>query len=216
MTVPHRAQNPVAAAAAIGPATIVAAWAVMLRRMARNRTIRLGRQLPEALMLMSRSLRAGHPITAALWLVAREMPAPLGSEFAIVFHEMTYGLDLRDSLANLCGRVESRELRYMAVAVSIQHSTGGNLAELLDTLAAVLRDIERLHRKIKALSAEGRLSATVLSALPFIVTLGIGLVAPGYYGDVIHDPTFQMILGSAGASMVLGMVTMSHMVNFRF
>lgn len=188
---------------------------LVLQRMAARRVARFAEQLPEALAMMARSLRAGHPINAALGLVAREMPDPLGGEFVIVFDEMTYGLDLREALGNLCQRIDGRELRYMAVAISIQQGSGGNLAELLDTLARVLRDISRMHRKVRALSAEGRLSAAVLSILPFCVAFGIAALAPGYYDGVVADPPFLAVLAAGGAGIVIGIAMMAKMVNFR-
>lgn len=199
-----------------GPLAVVAGWGGMLYRMGVRRTNRFNEQLPEALILMSRSLRVGHPLSAALSLVAREMPDPLGSELGMVFDEMTYGLDLREALTSLCGRVEGRALRYMAVAISIQYSTGGNLAELLDRLAVVLRDIDRMHRKVKALSAESRLSATILSILPFAVAFGIGIASPGYFDTVMTDPPFRAALWAAFGGIVMGVLIMIRMVNFRF
>lgn len=203
-------------AVGLGPLVAVAGWVGALYRLGVRRANRFNEQLPEALSLMARSLRVGHPISAALALVAREMPDPLGSELGMVFDEMTYGLDLGEALDNLCGRVEGRALRYMTVAISIQNSTGGNLAELLVRLANVLRDIDRMHRKVKALSAEARLSATILSVLPFAVAVGIAMVAPGYYQPVLADPPFLALLWAAGGGMALGVIIMIRMVNFRF
>lgn len=192
------------------------AWGLVLGKMGAARTQRFDAQLPEALALISRSLRVGHPLTAALALVAREMPDPLGSEFGMVFDEMTYGLELREALANLCRRVESQPLRYMAVAVSVQYSTGGNLAELLDRLAGVLRDVERMGRKVKALSAEARLSATILSILPVGVAVGLSVVVPGYFDDVLGDPPFRWVLFGGFGGVVLGIAVMIRMIRFRF
>jgi tight adherence protein B len=199
-----------------GPVGAVVVWVLVLRRLARRRNARFAEQFPKALTLISRSLRAGHPLSTALSLVAREMPDPLGSEFGMVFDEMTYGQDLRGALANLCRRVDGRELRYMAVAISIQQSTGGNLAQLLDSLAGVLHEVERMHRKVRALSAEGRLSALVLSVLPFAVAFGIALLAPGYYDEVFRDRPFLIVLCLGGAGIGLGILMMVRMVNFRF
>jgi tight adherence protein B len=204
-----------AVAVAAGLTAGIGGPVLVLARMAARRVGRFAEQLPEALAMIARSLRAGHPINAALGLVAREMPEPLGGEFAIVFDEMTYGLDLREALANLCQRIDGRELRYMAVAISIQQSSGGNLAELLDTLARVLRDIGRMHRKVRALSAEGRLSAAVLSILPFGVALGIAALAPGYYDGVLADPPFLAVLAAGGGGILVGIAMMAKMVNFR-
>jgi tight adherence protein B len=176
---------------------------------------KFGEQLPDALDVMVRSLRAGHPVSAAMNLVTREMPDPIGTEFGIAVDEMTYGLDLRDALENLGDRVKVKDFQYVVVSISIQHDTGGNLAEVLAGLSKVIRDRYKLFRKIRALSGEGRMSALVLSVLPFITFTVIFTLSPGYYKSAWGDPLFMPIaVGGAGA-MLFGIFVMYRMVNFR-
>ncbi len=123
-------------------------------------------QLPDALDIMVRSLQAGHPVSAAMTLVTKEMPDPIGTEFGIAVDEMTYGLELRDALANLGDRVDVEDYQYVVVSINIQHETGGNLAEVLHGLSTVIRASFRMFLKIKAISSEGRMSAKILAILP--------------------------------------------------
>ncbi|MBF0335714.1 MAG: type II secretion system F family protein [Alphaproteobacteria bacterium] len=188
---------------------------LILAMAARRRLRAFARQLPEAIEMVVRSLRAGHPVATAIAMVAREMPDPIGSEFGLAYDEMTYGLDLREALDNLALRVPVDELRYLVVAVRIQFGTGGNLAEVLSGLSRVIRDRERMHGRIKALSAEGKLSAMILIALPFVVVGAVAVFSPGYYLAVKDDPLFLPLIGSGLGSMVLGAVMMNRMVGFR-
>jgi len=186
-------------------------------RIARSRRIaRFESQLPDGLDVMVRSLRAGHPIPVSLSMVAREMPDPVGSEFGMVFDEMTYGLDTETAMANMQARVGHSDLALVVVAVSIQSKTGGNLAEILSGLSSVLRERFRMRRKVKALSAEGRISAIALSILPFIVAGALFVIAPVYYTAVWDDPVFMPITIFAGFLLVMGDYIMYRMVNFRF
>lgn len=172
-------------------------------------------QLPETLDIIVRSLKAGHPISTALGVVAQELPDPIGSEFGIAVDEMTYGLDLRDALANLAVRAPTEELQYVVVCIEVQHDTGGNLAEILERLSVVIRDRFRMAKKIRALSGEGRVSAIVLCVLPFITGGAILLLNPGFYTNVADDPLFWPGMGIAGAMMTGGILVMRRLVNFR-
>ena len=172
-------------------------------------------QLPDALDIMVRSLQAGHPISAAIGLVSKEMGDPIGTEFGIAVDEMTYGLDMREALQNMGRRIEVQDFQYVVVAINIQHETGGNLAEVLRNLSTVIRDRFRMFKKIKALSSEGRLSAIVLSFLPFAVGALIFTGNPGFYLNVIDDPLFLPMMGAALGLMLAGIYVMYRMVNFR-
>lgn len=172
-------------------------------------------QLPDALDIMVRSLQAGHPISAAMTLVTKEMPDPIGTEFGIAVDEMTYGLELREALANLGDRVDVEDYQYVVVSINIQADTGGNLAEVLHGLSTVIRARFRMFKKIKALSAEGRMSAKILSILP------IGFAAltfsnkPQYYINAADDPLFWPLVGCAIGLQLVGMFIMYKLVNFR-
>ena len=174
-----------------------------------------GEQLPDALDIMVRSLQAGHPISAAVSLVSKEMNDPIGTEFGIAVDEMTYGLDMREALYNMGRRIEIQDFQYVVVSINIQHETGGNLAEVLRNLSMVIRDRFRMFKKIRALSSEGRLSAVVLSFLPFAVGAIIFTGNPGFYLNVADDPLFLPMMGAALGLMLAGIFIMYRMVNFR-
>lgn len=187
-----------------------------LRMKARERTNKFSEQLPDALDTMARSLRAGHPFSSAMTLASQDLVDPMGSELGIVVDEMTYGLDLNDALESLRQRVNLQDLDYMVVAITIQHETGGNLAEVLANLSKVIRDRFRMFQKIKALSAEGRLSAWVISVLPFFVAGVVHVINPSYFGQYLGDSTFHKMIIGGLFGIMLGAVTMFKMVNFRF
>jgi tight adherence protein B len=205
-----------AAMAAI--AAIVAGGAlplVVLMVMRRVRFKKLVRQLPDAINIMVRSLRAGHPVPTSVAMVGREMTDPIGSEFGLVVDEMTYGLNLEDAMSNLARRVGIDDIRFMVVAVMIQGQVGGNLAEVLESISRVIRERAKMRAKIHALSAEGRFSAVLLSVLPFALMGFIMALRPAYYRAVSGDPVFMPILGVGVVLMVLGIIVMYRMVNFR-
>jgi len=186
------------------------------RFMKKRRIKKLSQQLPDALDLMVRSLRAGHPMTSSLSLVAREMPDPMGTEIGIVSDEMTYGLDFRAALENLRQRVPAPDLHYLIVTINIQHGTGGNLAEVLGNLSMVIRSRYQMFAKIRALSAEGRISATILSVIPFFVMAAVWLTTPGYYTAVLRDPALPIIGGIALGMEITAIGVRWKMVNFKF
>jgi len=180
-----------------------------------KRIKRFSEQLPDALDIMVRSLQAGHPISAAVSLVSKEMPDPMGTEFGIAVDEMTYGLDMREALENMGRRIELQDFQYVVVSINIQHETGGNLAEVLHNLSMVIRDRFRMFKKIRALSSEGRMSAVVLSFLPFAVGALIFAGNPNFYLRVVDDPLFMPMMGGACGLMLAGIYIMYRMVNFR-
>jgi tight adherence protein B len=182
----------------------------------RNRRHRkLQDQLPEATDILVRSLRAGHPVASAIRLVARDLPDPIGTEFAIVADEMTYGLDLETAMDNLGSRVCQQDLSLIVTATRIQTSTGGNLAEILACMSKVVRESLKIRMKVKALSAEGRWSAIILSILPFALFGVLALVAPGFYGDVWDEPIVHVLLAASGAWLIIGNLIMFRMVRFQ-
>lgn len=187
---------------------------VGLARLRARRFARFAAQLPEALDIMVRSLRAGHPITAAMTLVSREMADPIRAEFGIAVAEMTYGLDLRDALGSLAQRVDVADLHYLTVAINIQHETGGNLAEVLHGLATVIRARLRMVQKVRAVSAEGRLSARLLAVMPFGFAGLVYAARPEFYLAVAGDPIFLPVLAGAVALEAAGIYIMYRLVNF--
>lgn len=157
---------------------------------AQKRQARLEEQLPDAIELMVRSLRVGHPLIAAISTVAKELPDPLGSEFGVIADESVYGKNLVDSLKQFADRVDNQDLRFLAIAVSIQQTSGGNLAEILDGLSKVIRARFKLYRRVAAITAEGRFSGKFLSAMPIFVLVGNMIFRPGYYDKVMDSPMF--------------------------
>jgi tight adherence protein B len=188
---------------------------LVLSYVGRRRIRKFTAQLPDALDMMVRSLRAGHPISASMGLIAREMSDPIGSDFGLVFDETTYGLELSEALENLSRRYQITDLRFMVVAIKVQLGTGGNLAEILAALSRVIRDRQRMDLKVRALSAEGRFSAYVLSVLPFAVMGGMLLINPGYFAEAAPEPVFKILIGAALSGILTGIVIMYRMVNFR-
>lgn len=173
------------------------------------------RQLPEALDFIARSMRAGNPFSASLKAVAREMPDPIGTEFGVTFDEMNFGLELDDALRNLGNRTGSEEMHYFITAVLIQRTTGGNLADVLNKIAAVMRARARTVREIMILSAEMRLSARVLIGLPFFVAGAVTLLNPSYLTVLFKSPVGQIIMGVQLLMMLFGYLVIRRMVNFR-
>jgi tight adherence protein B len=147
-------------------------------------------QFPVALDVFVRGLRAGHPIAAALDLLTVEMPDPIGSQFGVVVDEVTYGADLRDALTAMADRWDLEDMRMFVVSLSVQSETGGNLAEILENLSRVIRERASMMMKVRALSSEGRMTATMLTALPVISFVILFTGNPSFFLDVADDPAF--------------------------
>ncbi|MCE3248909.1 MAG: hypothetical protein K0R41_2734 [Geminicoccaceae bacterium] len=190
---------------------------VMVLVQVRSRRAReIARQLPEGIDLMVRSLRAGHPLNTAFQVIAREMPDPLGSEMGIVADAITYGDDLTDAVLAFADRVGVEDARYLAVAINIQAGTGGNLARVLEALAQVIRNRFAMMRKIKALSAEGRLTAMIVSAVPFLIYFALNALSPAYYGDVADDPLYAPFLATGAVLTTINALILRRLVRFHF
>ncbi len=187
-----------------------------LKFLRKKRHKRFGIQLPEALELITRSLKAGHPVPVAISMVAREMPDPIGTEFGLIADEVTYGSDLVSALNNMYRRVGHEDLPLFVTAVSIQNTTGGNLREILDGLANVIRERGKLRRKVKSISTEGRMSAYILTAVPMLLAVAMTALVPDMYGEVIGEPLTWYLLAGTGAWLFLGNFMMFKMASFRF
>jgi tight adherence protein B len=178
-------------------------WIINLRR---RRMARITAQLPDAIDMLVRSMRAGHPVATGVGLVAREMDAPIGTEFARVFDEMSYGMDLRQAFEKMSDRLGLLEINYMIAAMRIQSTTGGNLAEVLAALSSVMREKIKLKAKVKALSAEARFSGIILSALPIVVVLLLLYMNPHYYDLAETSDLLKGILAAAAVLMFVGII----------
>lgn len=180
-----------------------------------NRMIAIEQQLPDALDLMGRAMMAGHAFPSALQMVGDEMPDPIASEFRIVFDEINYGISAQEALTNLTTRVPSTDLNYFVIAVLIQRETGGNLAELLGNISALIRARLKLLGAVRVLSAEGRLSAWILTILPFALAFVLQLLNPKFLSVLWTDPTGQKMVGVAMCMMAVGIFAMSRIIKIR-
>ncbi len=181
----------------------------------KRRVNKIGAQLPDALDMISRALRAGHAFPAALSMVGDQAQEPIASEFKATFDEINFGLSTQTALLNLATRVPIADLRYFVLAVVIQLETGGNLAELLAMLAELIRERFKLYGRIRVLAAEGKLSAYILTALPFFVGAMIQIVNPGYLSVLFIDPVGVRLVITAIVMMVLGCLVMWRIIDFR-
>jgi tight adherence protein B len=188
---------------------------LVLRFLRKRRQKAFGAQFPDGLDMIVRSLRAGHPVPVAVSMVGREMKDPIGSEFGIVADEITYGADLESGLRNLYFRVGQDDLPLFVTAVAIQGTTGGNLGEILQNLSTVIRERFKMRRKIRALAAEARASAIILSSLPIVMFAVIQFVTPEFYAGVWDEDITKKALALAGCWMMLGNFIMYRLVNFK-
>lgn len=172
-------------------------------------------QFPNAVDLVARSLQAGHPIPVALGIVAEQSPDPIGSEFGITIDEMSFGLDRDEALSNMVHRFPLPELHLFVAAIQITRETGGNLAEVFLKLADVIRAKATLRKKVSALTAEGRLSCIILAILPIALFAILNLLRPQFYAAVASDPLFAPLMTGPPILLIIGVVTIWRMVNFK-
>lgn len=180
-----------------------------------KRLLVIEQQLPDALDLMARAMLAGHAFTSGLKMVSEEVPDPVAGEFSIVFDEINYGISVQDALVNLATRVPSTDLRYFVISVLIQRETGGNLAELLNNISALIRARLKLMGAVRVLSAEGRLSALILTILPFALAGVIFLLNPKFLSVLWTDPVGPKIVAGALVIMMFGMFWMWRVIKIR-
>jgi len=182
---------------------------------AKKRIAMIEEQLPDAVELMVRSLRVGHPFSSAIGIVAREVPDPLGSEMGIISDEAAYGRDMGEALKAMAERIDLQDLRFLAVAVSIQQTSGGNLAEILHGLSQVIRSRFRLFRRVKAITAEAKWSGGFLSFFPILALVGINMLQPDYYDKVIDTPVFIPSCLVVAGFLITNMFVMKALVNIK-
>lgn len=187
----------------------------IVKSMRKKRVEKLVAQLPDSLELMARGLRVGHPLNTSIGAVAREMPDPIGSEFGIIFDQVTYGDDLPSAFQDFAERMDIEDVHYLSVSIAIQHGTGGDLARVVDILAKTIRGRLSMRRRIKAASSEGRLSALILSALPFFLYFCVSISSPTYYSSVHGDPLFLPLLLIALGLIALNAMILHKLTNFR-
>ncbi|MEQ8366563.1 MAG: type II secretion system F family protein, partial [Roseicyclus sp.] len=182
---------------------------------AKKRMAMLDEQLPDAVELMVRSLRVGHPFISAINTVSKEIADPLASELGVIADEAAYGRDVAESIRAMAERLDSQDLRFLAVSVGIQQVSGGNLAEILQGLSLVIRARFKLFRKVKAITAEAKWSGTFLSIFPLLALVGINVMQPDYYDEVMQSPVFIPACAVVGVMLFLNMVFMRMLVNIK-
>ena len=203
--------------ATIGAVALVLLGGLVWLSVMRNRRMRrLEEQLPLALDVTVRALKAGHPLMMSVKLAAEEMKDPIGTEFGLIVDEVNYGMEFRDALTIFARRTSSEYAHFFAVCVSIQNETGGNLAEILDNLSQVIRAMQSLHLKVKALASEGKMSAKILTALPIGVVGFIMFTQPGFYTSKMDDPMFWPAAGFLCVLFLIGQYMINRMVNFKY
>jgi len=182
---------------------------------AKKRMGLLEEQLPDAIELMVRSLRVGHPFSSAIGIVAEEVADPLATEFGMIADEAAYGRDMGEALKDMAERLDMQDLRFLAVAVAIQQQSGGNLAEILDGLAKVIRSRFRLFRRVKAITAEAQWSGKFLSGFPILALIGIQVLDPNYYDKAMEHPFFIPACLVVGAFLTINLFVMRALVNIK-
>lgn len=170
-------------------------------------------QLPEALDLLARALRSGHAMTSGLEMVSSEMEPPISAEFGAAVDEINLGLTFQETFENLCERVPSTDLRFFAISVIIQRETGGNVAEILDNISRLIRERIQFRRQVKALTAEGRLSAMVLIGLPIALFAYIFFTNHGYLSLLWQDVIGHYMLAGAIVLQIVGAFIIKKIVN---
>ncbi|WP_312162172.1 type II secretion system F family protein [Phenylobacterium sp.] len=187
-----------------------------LRHQRNTRIRKIEEQLPLALDVVNRAVRAGHPVISAVQLAADEMGDPVGSEFGLIVDETTYGVEFKEALANFARRTGSADGHFFAVAVSIQSETGGNLAEILEGLASVMRGRHSLGKRVKSLASEGRASAVLLSVLPVLLICGQLVFRPTVYSEKFSDPIFWPVVFLTALIYLGGWLMVHRIINFKY
>jgi tight adherence protein B len=195
-----------AAGGLLGPLAFVA-----FKRSRRLRAFE--KNFPEAIDLLSRAVRAGHSFTTGLEMIATELPEPVAGEFRTAFEEQNFGLPLRDALLNLSERVPLIDVRFFVTALLIQKETGGNLAEILDNLSHVVRDRFRILGEVRIKTAQGRLTAGILMALPPFMVVMMRFLNPDYVNQLFTDPWGPYMLGGGAILQVIGSIMLWKIVN---
>ena len=193
----------------------VAAPVLWLQRLASRRRARFEAQLPEALDFMTRALRAGFGLTVALGMVGDELPAPIGVEFKQGFDQISIGMSFEDAMADMAERLQSSDLNFLVIALVIHRQTGGNLTELLTSLARTVRERIKLKGKVRVLASEGRLSGLLIGALPFLLAAILSMVNPDYMSSLWLTPAGQTLVGVGLSLMAVGGVWMWKIVQIR-
>jgi len=180
----------------------------------RQRLRQFEERFPEALDLLGRAVRAGHAFTTGVEMIAKDSAEPIAGEFRITFEEQNFGLPLRDALLNLSERVPLVDVRFFVTALLIQKETGGNLAEILDGLAHVIRDRFRIYRDVQVKTAQGKLTAGILIAMPIIMVFALNALNHEYMKVLFEDPRGPYILTVAAVMQLIGSMLLWKIIHF--
>ena len=189
------------------PVVAIVGFMLPFAFLSHKRSARLKRfeeQFPEALDLLARAIRAGHALQTAIGMVAEEMPVPVGVEFRTTFERQNFGLPLRDAMNEMADRVPILDVRFFVTAVAIQRETGGNLAEILDNLAHVVRERFKIRRQVRVHTAHGRFTGFVLLALPAVLALALSFISPEHTKVLFENRMGQMMVGTAIVMQTVG------------
>ena len=181
----------------------------------KRRMEKFQRQLPDALDLIARALKAGHAFTGGLKMVGDELGEPVGTEFEKTLHEINFGSGIPEALKGLTQRVDCPDLRFFIISVIIQRETGGNLAEILGKIAYLIRERFKLQNRVQVLAAEGKLSAIILIAIPFVIALALSVLNPVYIKTLFIDPLGKALVAFALLMMIIGVVVMKRMIEIK-
>lgn len=195
-----------------GPAWMPFWW---LRRRKAKRMGRFQEQLPEALDLVARAMKAGNTFAGGLRMVADEFDNPIGGEFRVTMEEINFGVSVEEAMQNLQNRVDCDDLKFFVVSVNVQRETGGNLAEIVGNIATLVRERFKLQGRVRVLSAEGRLSAWILLALPFLISGVLYLLNPEYMTTLFTTETGRTLIQGALVSMGLGVLVIRRMIKIK-
>mgnify|MGYP001208053807 FL=1 len=206
---------PTAVRAGVGAAMGIGGIWFWVAGKAKKRFAMIEEQLPDAIDLIVRGLRVGHPFVHALAAAAKEIPDPLGTELGMIADEASYGRDMSEALLAFAERMDMQDLRFLAVAVTIQAQSGGNLAEILDGLSKVVRARFKLFRRVRAITAEAKWSGMFLSAFPIVSMLMISVIKPDYYDEVKETALFIPVALVVVAFLVINVLYMRKMVNIQ-
>ncbi len=179
----------------------------------KKRMAKFEKQLPDALGLIARALQAGHAFTSAMKFASEEFDDPLGPEFDETLDEINFGLSVPDALKNLSRRVDCPDLKFFVVSVILQRETGGSLAEIIEGLASLIRERFKFRGKVRTLTAEGRMTAIVLVAIPILMFIGLYMINRPYVQVLLDDPIGNALLAGAAVMMVVGTLIIRRIIN---
>lgn len=200
------------------PLAACAAWLpfALLQWKRARRILKFEEQFPEALDLLSRGLKAGHAFTSGLSMVADELPEPVGPEFRTLFDQQNYGMPIGEALRLFAGRIPVIDARFFVTAVMTQREAGGNLSEILDNLATVIRDRFQVKRQIRVISAHGRITGLVLTAVPPLLALALFVISPAHFSTLFTDPLGPRLILAAIVLQITGGLIIRKLVRITY